>query len=105
MDYRVDEKVSYLISIRAPIDFNRVHFGERTFGMVLLDQRWTVQRTCMISVVMPVYNQSAYLADAVNSILKQAGTSWNLSLLTTAQPTIPSRSCRGLRMRIPEFVS
>ena len=59
----------------------------------------------MISVVMPVYNASAYLADAVNSILKQAGTELEFVIIDDGSTDNSLAILQGFADADSEFVS
>jgi lipopolysaccharide transport system ATP-binding protein len=45
IDYKFEEKVSYLINIIEPSNFNPSHRGERTFGSILLPNNWQFNKS------------------------------------------------------------
>ena len=45
IDYKFEEKVSYLINIIEPPDFNPSHRGERAFGSILFSNAWRINKS------------------------------------------------------------
>lgn len=45
IDYKFEEKVSYLINIIEPPDYNPSHRGERAFGSILFSNTWRINKS------------------------------------------------------------